>query len=359
MSTTNGSKQHFLPAAYIGRFSNETSPRARERQVYAMRREQKKPFPVTAQNIGAQYDLYTLQEHEEPTFVDALWKYTEDRLNGLTDLENSTNGYLDATIWAESVIPFLAQLFVRHPAYSQDFFNRFTGNNAGALEVFNNSDMANIGRVFDEIHYRAMLTRTYWEVVHVQSGKATFVTNDTGMFLVQDPLTGIDGYGFPLSKNAILMIHRTKRTPPIVKIKGKWYVSGILHRYFDEEDVIRLNMTAAEWSIDTVIGATPEVVKEACFMRSGQVVNLERRVKFLFNKGEKRISYEDVDRYYSLLRRLGLYDNLPVVLYHEPDKTEPSIILVCLAPPNTKVDFTPFPAAALRPKLNVVVQDPE
>lgn len=343
MSKKKGENQHYLPAGYIGRFSLDDSGRAREREVWALRRDQSTPFPVKAQNIAKTYDVYTLQDVDEnPKYIDSFWKRTEDRIHQLDDLERSTEGTLDAAIWAEFVLPFLAQMFVRHPTYSDYFLKRFTGNNAGALEVFNNADLANRGRLFDEIHFRAVLSKTYMEICHPPSDDH-FVTNDTGMFVVYDNRLNIFGYGFPLSRSSLLMLHRTERTPTIIKRKGKWLVTGILHRYLDTSEVTKLNMEIAEWAIDTVIGPTPDVVKTACFMRNREVVPLEKRMKYLFNKGEKQISYEDIDIFYDLLRRIGSYDNLPVVLYHERDKTEPSIVQIAFDQPNAEVKFEPLP----------------
>jgi hypothetical protein len=55
-----GTRQHFLPAAFIGRFSTATTGRTRRRRVWTVRRASTEPELVSAQDVGFRWDLYTL-----------------------------------------------------------------------------------------------------------------------------------------------------------------------------------------------------------------------------------------------------------------------------------------------------------
>lgn len=52
------SKDHYVPAALIGRFSNETSLPARRRRIYVARAD--KVFPARPEDVGYRRNLYTL-----------------------------------------------------------------------------------------------------------------------------------------------------------------------------------------------------------------------------------------------------------------------------------------------------------
>lgn len=51
MANTRGTRQHYLPACIIGRFSDRTSGALRKRTVYVMRRGQKEIFTQKAEAL--------------------------------------------------------------------------------------------------------------------------------------------------------------------------------------------------------------------------------------------------------------------------------------------------------------------
>src|SRR5262249_40417369 len=112
-----GARQHYLPAAYIGGFSEETSGRRRKRTVLARRRGRAETFLKRSEDLAWASDFYTLSGAEDdPYFVDRMWDRVEQNLAAAIDaLRMVPDEPLDALLWAYVLVGFVTDLFVRSP----------------------------------------------------------------------------------------------------------------------------------------------------------------------------------------------------------------------------------------------------
>src|SRR2546422_8868508 len=72
-----GTRQHFLPATYLGGFSEQSSRPARDRKLWVMRRSASAARRATAGSVGWEHNLYRVDAHEGlcENFVDTTWTY--------------------------------------------------------------------------------------------------------------------------------------------------------------------------------------------------------------------------------------------------------------------------------------------
>ena len=92
-------KDHFIPAALIGRFSDETSARLRDRKVWIASRIGKSPRQSTAGAVGYENRLYDVDPHlfydTNGKAVDNFWSKYEPQLPRVIDQERVIRFRLD------------------------------------------------------------------------------------------------------------------------------------------------------------------------------------------------------------------------------------------------------------------------
>ena len=109
-----GQRQHFLPAAFLGGFSVDAKDPARERLLWAARRDGR-VFREKAKNVAWRRDLYTLTTDgfaaSDPLAVDRHLSAPEPRLRAAIDaLAAANGGWLDASDW-QILISFITSIF--------------------------------------------------------------------------------------------------------------------------------------------------------------------------------------------------------------------------------------------------------
>src|SRR4051812_41391139 len=103
-------RDHYLPAAFIGRFSNDTFFPARDRSIFVYDRKKGITAPSTPNKIGFKKGLYDLRATHGATSIDK-WSY-EGRLSEVLDaLASSDKISLDD--WIHILVPFVSGLFIR------------------------------------------------------------------------------------------------------------------------------------------------------------------------------------------------------------------------------------------------------
>jgi hypothetical protein len=114
-----GSRHHYLPASYIGRFSFEKTGRLRRRPVWVRRKDVDRAFVQSAENVAFQNDLYRLPNATSwlGSHIDA-WSYEGDLPLGLNDLIRQGQP-ISARRWLTCLVPFVSGLFVRGPEANQ------------------------------------------------------------------------------------------------------------------------------------------------------------------------------------------------------------------------------------------------
>jgi len=125
---TSNTKDHYVAAALIGRFSSRPAARLRRSPIYVLRRGRIDPFVEVAEGVAYKTSLYTLEElwvGESIRMVDDVWTRLEAQLPQMLSTLEDTDGLVNARLWGEAMVPFIASLFVRTPDFSDRFGLRF------------------------------------------------------------------------------------------------------------------------------------------------------------------------------------------------------------------------------------------
>jgi Protein of unknown function (DUF4238) len=263
-----GARQHYLPAAYIGNFSEDSSPRRRTRPVWVRRRDRSDVFLSRAENLAWARDLYTLRRPtEDPHFVDRLWDHAEQNLNFAIDaLRRVPDQPLDAGLWIGVLVNFVTELFVRSPDWERSLADRFI-HGLGVdpreeLPTIDHADNANMARAFEHQRVSPAVIRADWHILRAPPG-AAFISNDVGRAPMLHAATGASGYVVPLALDLALTVLDSGQHLRLVWDDAVWHVEGFYNVELTREDVAGLNQTMWRTCTEAVYGASKSLVRTA------------------------------------------------------------------------------------------------
>ena len=170
-------RHHYLPAAFIGRFSSAPARQARESLVWVRNRGVGLPFLEKAKNVGHVRGLYgtpkstagSAEEHSaEHWNIDAAWRHVENRLSSAIDLLLAADGALDAHVFGEVLVPFVAALFVRGWEFDERFTRRMDGlfgTDTDLHAQFTSRENVNHARLMEMQRLCSPVMRAAWTVM--------------------------------------------------------------------------------------------------------------------------------------------------------------------------------------------------
>ncbi len=194
-----GSRQHRIPATYIGGFGIG-SGRARDRKLWVRRRGQE-PRVSTANAVNWERGVYnTTSVSDDPEHLEKFWQLFEGKLAAAIDTLVSGRP-LPWNHVLEHLVPFVAQLCVRNAMYDA-WFARAHPEAAAA-----HPDLLNVTRatLLPALAGRAM--RCAWTVAHAPPG-TRFITNDLAVVGGGQWPTGERFMVIPLRPDAALLLQR-------------------------------------------------------------------------------------------------------------------------------------------------------
>jgi hypothetical protein len=263
-----GRRQHYLPAGYIGRFSLQPKVPRRDSVLFVQRRGG--PIRGTkASAVAWQRDIYTPdgaldgEVAETPadaeaadSFFDDLWSHLEAALPFALDLLQDAADFLDARPWTETLVPFVASLFVRGPDYEARFADRFGISDwradADLADHITSRDNLNSARLFEMQRLLSPVMRARWYLLEAPP-KTRFITSNLG--LATFGRRGLRGYVVPLSLRVSLwLVPNLARRIAIGCDDGVWRIS--VERYaIDSEAVFNINRAMAKHAPAEIYGA--------------------------------------------------------------------------------------------------------
>jgi hypothetical protein len=130
-------RDHYLPAAYIGRFSMATSGLRRKRPIFIIDRDDDTHSrTTTAEHIAWWPEMYTLKlDADSPRQIDDSWTAYEERLMESLDALAANPADLDAKQWLRVLVPFAPGLFVRGPDFGPRHDARLPPLNVTLAEI--------------------------------------------------------------------------------------------------------------------------------------------------------------------------------------------------------------------------------
>lgn len=261
-----GPKQHFLPAAFIGRFSEAQTGASRKRQVWVVRRGEQRPHKSAARRVGFALDLYTLIDPSEldATLIDQMWSTVEATLpEALDDLVAGRDGKMAARPWAQTLVPFFASLFVRGPEFTRRFETRLRDALGDSYEeAVRNPDNTNFARLIELQRLYAVVMRAEWRVVHFAED-ARLITSDVGYSLTRDLDDDRIGYAIPIDEHTAAALFPGSGRPRLWWRDGSWIAGPITHIDMPAAAGADLNRATAASGIAELYGPTPESLADA------------------------------------------------------------------------------------------------
>ena len=206
--------------------------------------------------VAGLYDYEDARSIGRPR-VDDAWGYESslpDSLNTLTDVNN----VLDGAIWAFTLVPFVAGLFVRGTGFQYQFAERFPTDIDTLLPGISGRDNATEARLIDFQMVLAPIMAPRWTVHHFPPG-TDLVTSDTG-----SAAATIFGHGYvvPISRSTALVLTWKRRKQILIWTGANW-VTPIEHFNSPGSSAAELRRAMSAYAEHAVYGPTKESVEDA------------------------------------------------------------------------------------------------
>jgi len=233
---TRGTYQHFMPAAFVGRFSWDLSKRARSRPVWVRSVHAPRSYVSSASRIAGQIGLYDLSGDSLGSggTVDIAWGY-ERTLPGALDRLVQRDG-LEGRLWVTALVPFVASLFVRGSEFQQEFATRIP---AAVSRLVGEVDNATNARLIDLQVLLAPVMAARWAVVHLPAS-AELITSDRGYALTTTPLGELPSYVIPIDPRTALVV-TPQRCGQTLVWSGERWIAEVAHFDAPEAEAQSLN----------------------------------------------------------------------------------------------------------------------
>ncbi|WP_426510331.1 DUF4238 domain-containing protein [Dactylosporangium sp. McL0621] len=259
--------QHYLPAAFLGRFSEDVSGSLRQRRVWVQRRDKTQAFRVAAEKIGAENNFYKLNDPQNfgQDVVDETWaRYEQHLAFALARLITDAPLALSATLWLRVLVPFVAGTFVRTPAFD-DRHNPLFGDYIaeGLWDELRLGDNTNLSRLTALNRLLGPMMVARWTVLHLPP-QVGCITNDRGLANIRLGRDGRLGWIIPLDPGHILQLEPIPdghgRKILYDADDGQWF-AVIEHRYPPLKACVGLNDGIADAARDCIIGSARSLVE--------------------------------------------------------------------------------------------------
>ena len=256
--SSRGTFQHYVPAAFLGRFSASTSDRSRKRNLWVFDTGTAEPYEKKAEKLAAETGLYDVDDGTlgPDATADVAWGY-ESFLTPALDTLSDAQAALDAQAWLRGVVPFVAGLFVRGPEFQEEFMQRI----APALPHIGVDPASNAtaGRLLDLQTLLAPIMASRFCVLHFTES-VDLITSDRGYALTGTPDGREHAYIVPVGRHVALTVVPREAGEPLRWKDGAWQAE-VEHRGCADREAEQLNRAMAAFAIRAVYGPTREAVK--------------------------------------------------------------------------------------------------
>lgn len=253
MLTSVVAKHHYIPAAYIGRFSSQAQGPTRERLITVFNLKSDSIRTVKASNIGARKNIYNLTDGD----IDN-WDAYETGIPRVLD-QICQGDEISLDDWVHIAVPFVTGLFVRGREFNERYESRpDIADLMGKMAL--SSDNTNLGRTFEMSRLLAPVMAARWTVLHGYS-HPNLVSNDRGLAATQDSSTGDVGWVIPLDKDTALGLFPQKQRLIASWTDGSW-IAELDHRNLSTSDSFEdLNRKLAACCSEFFYGSSEFLVK--------------------------------------------------------------------------------------------------
>lgn len=256
-------KDHYIPAAFLGRFSVDTESPGRKRTLHILRRGVGSSNRVRAEDIGFEPDYYRLKGRSFETVgdvIDPLWMDYERRLGpALDELIDPSAPTVDGGRWVRVLVPFIAAAFVRTPEYGRRFqrqpiITQMAGSQKADSEWA--ADNTNLSRLLSLQRLLTLVMASEWIIMH-SVGEPSIIINDIGFSAYNLPNRARKGVALPLSRNCVLGLPSPGDRERVILVDagdGRWR-APIQHVWLGPGNQVGLNERLARQAHNFIAGA--------------------------------------------------------------------------------------------------------
>lgn len=245
------SRHHYLPAGFIGRFANGTSQPTRNRCIAVKIVKTHKVHTTTPARIGAKKGLYNLTNGQN---IDK-WKYENQLQRVLDSIASGQPLMLDD--YLRVAVPFVTGLFVRGKEFNIRYENIPVIKHATEQHLIH-ADNTNMSRTMRLQKLLSPVLAARWVVLHNTNDRYPIISNDLGLTMTLDMLTGDTGWAIPLDTRTILGLFPRKERHIATYHSGVWY-ADIEHLYPAGDIFHDLNAQIALNAYEFVFGPNKEL----------------------------------------------------------------------------------------------------
>lgn len=255
------SKQHYLPASFVGRFSLGRERRLRDRSVW-VQRFGREPYRASASYVAHARSLY--ENETDDGSIDQSWAY-EPRLPGALDALADPSRPLDGRVWAQVLVPFISSLFIRGVDFEKRYTARIPGitgpSTDGSPDILPSWHDNALGSAM--IEWQRLLAPTMaaqWIVLH-GSGAPILPTNDVAHCLTSPPGEPRRvAYSFPLDPCTMLVLEgRLARR--VLDWDGQQWTAPVEHRPMVDAELLTARRALQHGAVCEVYGPTLDSVQ--------------------------------------------------------------------------------------------------
>ena len=275
-------KDHYLPAAFIGRFSTNKSKRGRKRPIWVRSSKTDKILHTIPEEIGHEDGLYNL---DNGSSIDK-WSY-ESQLNRVLD-SVAAGERITLDDYVRVAVPFVTGLFVRGKEFNKRYEAMPTINHLMAAGLLN-KDNTNGSRSIRLQRMLAPVMGARWVVLH-SNADVPIISNDIGLVRTKDLSNGDFGWAIPLDSRTILGIFPKKFDRIASYESGTWY-ADIAHEYPDQNIFQTLNQEIGKAANEFIFGATEDSIKNVQISQEKEPLDLAMVMEGGWNKTLSRYEY--------------------------------------------------------------------
>jgi Protein of unknown function (DUF4238) len=199
-------RDHYIPAALIGRFSTEAGVSSRKRRVWVYGGNRPAPTFETAESVGFRNNYYKMAPVYDRMVEDAWNQYENKITRAINELADPTVGSVDGRTWLRVLVPFVAGTFIRTP----DFVRKFQTTIGGQIypdDPEAQSDNNNVARLMALQRSLAPVMAAEWVVI-ATVGSEPLITSDVGYStFVLGTNRNKFGWAIPLDPTHVLMLY--------------------------------------------------------------------------------------------------------------------------------------------------------
>lgn len=250
--------QHYLPASFLGGFSADSYNPRRDRRLHVLRRSTGNINLTAAEKLAARNDYYNVTgtASEPALHVDEAWKQYEAGLSGALDLlTKDQEADVPAETWLETLVPFVAALFVRGP----DFALRFEALLGSAVDLVD-PDNTNQERLWELQRLLALVMVSRWVVMRTASTDEPCLVSDIAYSPFCMQLHPVPGLAIPLGSRHVLGLFPQMSRDLLMKKEDHW-VAKLEHVELPVGDARSFNEALSHCAREFVAGPTRESVE--------------------------------------------------------------------------------------------------